>query len=262
MTTDRIKRLRWFVNDFANLNLAGLMFDANQWETCRKQLFRHLYPGKKLTPQHDFHLIQSRDVVTAQGDVKSILAGIADENRNKRPDPRTYSSMTRGRQAAAQYDRLSALRLQRPQHVGRLTLSSQVLHIIRAPDGTLHQVYSFDLSNPNGATLIKAVFLDALMGAGISAEQILSCENRKCTNLFISTRKPRRDRKAHYCSVLCCHRESRRRYLEDPINRKKERESNKARYDQKRKKESGYPNLRVGRSPRQPSKGGPHGKKK
>lgn len=236
MNNDRAGRLRWFVHDFANMDWVEL--SEGEWAALRKQLFRHLYPDEKLTKHHEFQLIDKRSVAAAQFDVKAIVRGIAQDNVRNMPDPRTYGSGSRWRKDVALWRRQSARRAQHLVHFGTVKLSNLEFRLIRAPDGTVQKRPGLDYNNPDGRGFIKASFMEALTEMGTRAEQIMMCQNQTCQKLFVSLRKPRRDRNAHYCSVHCCHVESRRRYLEDPMNRKKERERNRARYKIKARRAS------------------------
>ena len=111
-----------------------------------------------------------------------------------------------------------------------LELGNQKVWVIRAQDGELYKGVSLNPNEPNVTGLIRFAFVESLTQAGIKADQILLCDNRDCRKLFVSSRKPRGDRKAHYCSIPCCHLESTRRQREEPGYKEQERKRSNKRY--------------------------------
>jgi hypothetical protein len=108
------------------------------------------------------------------------------------------------------------------------SIRSGVLQVYVQADGRMQgRLRTGELS-----TLAALTLSDILRSSNLRTH-LLTCDNRDCKKFFVSKRKPRADRDAHYCTPACCHLESTRRLREQPEYREREQKRSRARYRKK-----------------------------
>ena len=227
------KRLRWFAEDFASIELLNLQ--NGDWDKLKKDLREVIYPGHSKIQGSDYDLAFDRvKVGEAQRHIRGVLEEIAARNKQVlKNDPKEHPNNRQQKpfQLPLEGDRRKSV-------IDGKVLDSYLptkLFVMIEPDGDVWAMYS----STNLATMLYMTFHDALMYSGL-ARHILTCDNRDHPKkLYVSKRKPRADRNGHYCTYRCCHVESTRRNREADVSAQSDRDHKN--YKAKIEKRQGRP---------------------